>query len=206
MDFIYLLKGLAIGFSIAAPPVGPISLLCIRRTLAKGSLYGFVSGLGTATADATYGCIAGFGLTIISNFLVNQQTWVRLIGGAFLCYLGVKTFLAKPGEQATSVEEDSLAGAYFSMLFLTLTNPLTIISFAAFFASLGLAGRHGNFASASVLVLGVFIGSALWWLILSTGVGLFRDKFNARALRWVNRISGGVITMFGVVAMVSVVL
>lgn len=202
MDVTFLLRGLAIGFSIAAP-VGPIGVLCIRRTLADGRASGLVSGLGAATADTIYGCIAGFGLTFISNFLVSQQVWLRLIGGAFLCYLGLKTFLAKPAEQAASAKGNGLGGAYASTFFLTLTNPMTIISLAAIFAGLGLASKSGNYVSAGVLVLGVFIGSALWWLILSSGVGVFREKFNPHGLQWVNRISGTIITGFGLFAFLS---
>lgn len=203
MDITFLLRGLAIGFSIAAP-VGPIGVLCIRRTLAEGRKSGLVSGLGAASADAIYGCIAGFGLTFISNFLVSQQVWLRLIGGVFLCYLGLKNlFLAKPAEKAASAGGNSFAGAYASTFFLTLTNPMTIISFAAIFAGLGLASTSGDYVSAGALVLGVFIGSALWWLILSSGVGVFRKKFNPHGLQWVNKISGAIITAFGLFALLS---
>jgi threonine/homoserine/homoserine lactone efflux protein len=204
VDISYLLKGLIIGFSIAAP-VGPIGVLCIRRTLSEGRVSGLVSGLGAATADAIYGSIAGFGLAFISNFLVGQQGWLRLIGGLFLCYLGLKTFLAKPVEQTALAKGIGLVGAYVSTFFLTLTNPMTIISFAAIFTGLGLAGTRGNYAAAGVLVLGVFIGSALWWLILSGGVGIFREKFNPHGLQWVNRISGAIITGFGLWALLSAI-
>lgn len=204
MDISFLLRGLIIGFSIAAP-VGPIGVLCIRRTLAEGRASGLVSGLGAATADAIYGCIAGFGLAFISNFLVSQQVWLRLIGGVFLCYLGLKTLLAKPAERAAIAKGNGLVGAYASTFFLTLTNPMTIISFAAIFAGLGLSSTSRNYASAGVLVLGVFIGSVLWWLILSGGVGVFREKFNPHGLQWVNRISGAIITGFGLFALLSAV-
>ena len=202
-----LLRGLVIGFSIAAP-VGPIGVLCIRRTLAEGRASGLVSGLGAATADAIYGCIAGFGLTFVSTFLVDQQTWLRLIGGAFLCYLGIKTLLAKPAEHAAPDKATSLAGAYVSTFLLTLTNPVTILSFAAIFAGLGLANTGlanpgGGYASAGVLVLGVFIGSALWWLLLSACTGLLRNKIPSHGLRWVNRISGLIIIGFGLFALAS---
>ncbi len=203
MDITFLLRGLAIGFSIAAP-VGPIGVLCIRRTLAEGRASGLVSGLGAASADAIYGSIAGFGLTFISNLLVGQQVWLRLIGGVFLCYLGLKTLLAKPAEQAALAKGNGIFGAYASTFFLTLTNPMTIISFAAIFAGLGLAGTSRNYVSAGFLVLGVFVGSALWWLILSGGVGMFREKVNPHGLRWVNRISGAIITGFGLFALLSV--
>jgi threonine/homoserine/homoserine lactone efflux protein len=202
MEFPLLLSGLVIGFSIAAP-VGPIGVLCIRRTWAEGRASGLVSGLGAATADAVYGAVAGFGLTFISNFLVSQQAALRLIGGLFLCYLGFKTILAKPAQQSAAGKGTGLVGAYGSTFFLTLTNPMTIIFFAAIFAGLGLPGAGGNYGSAVKLVSGVFIGSAAWWLILSSGAGLCRDKINPHGLLWVNRISGAVIIGFGLVALLS---
>jgi threonine/homoserine/homoserine lactone efflux protein len=204
MDIKLLLKGLVIGFSIAAP-VGPIGVLCIRRTLAEGRASGLVSGLGAATADAAYGCIAGFGLTFIARFLVSQQVILRLVGGGFLCYLGLKTLVgAKPAEQAALAQGRGLVGAYTSTFLLTLTNPMTILSFAAIFAGLGLANTEAGYGAAGALIVGVFMGSALWWLMLSGGVGLVREKFDLHALQWVNRISGLVVTGFGVVALLSV--
>jgi len=199
MDIIFLLRGLAIGFSIAAP-VGPIGVLCIRRTLVEGRASGFVSGLGAATADAIYGCIAGFGLTFISNFLVSQQGWLRPFGGLYLCWLGLKTFRSKPPEKGTPERGKGLSGAYVSTFLLTLTNPMTILSFAAVFAALGLAESKGSYLSAGALVSGVFIGSALWWFILSGGVGVFRKTFNPRGLTWLNWISGAIIAGFGLFA------
>jgi threonine/homoserine/homoserine lactone efflux protein len=199
-DISFLMRGFIIGFSIAAP-VGPIGVLCMRRTLAEGRASGLVSGLGAATADAIYGSVAGFGLTFISNFLVSQQLWLHLVGGVFLCYLGIRTILAKPADHAASANGDGLLGAYASTFFLTLTNPMTILFFAAIFAGLGLGGTNGNYMSAGVLVFGVFLGSALWWLVLSGGVSLFRAKFNAYRLQWVNRISGVIITGFGAFAL-----
>lgn len=203
MEISIFLKGFLLGFSIAAP-VGPIGVLCIRRVLAEGRAAGFVSGLGAATADAFYGGIAGFGLAFISSFLIGQQFWFKLIGGGYLCYLGVKTFLSKPADRAASATGTGLMGAYASTFFLTLTNPATILSFVAVFAGLGIAGSGGDYASAATLVLGVFLGSALWWLLLTGGVSLFRDKFDARAMQWVNRISGAIIGAFGVLALLRV--
>ena len=202
MELGFLLRGLVIGLSIAAP-VGPIGVLCIRRTLTKGQVSGLVSGLGAATADAFYGCVAGFGLTFVSDLMVGQQGWLRLVGGAFLCYLGLKTFLSRPAEGVASTRESGLLGTYASTFLLTLTNPMTVLSFAAVFAGLGVGSAGGNYVSAGVLVLGVFVGSALWWLMLSGGVGLFRTKFTPRALRWVNRVSGAVIMGFGLYALLS---
>ncbi len=179
-------------------------MLCIRRTLAEGRAAGLVSGLGAASADALYGCIAGFGVTFIANFLINQQIWLRLVGGVFLCYLGLKTLLAKPSEKAALAKGNGLVGAYASTFLLTLSNPMTIISFAAIFAGLGLASTSGNYISAAVLVLGVFIGSALWWFTLSGAIGILREKFNHHGLQWVNRISGAIILGFGLFALLSV--
>lgn len=201
-----LIRGLIIGFSIAAP-VGPIGVLCIRRTLADGRVTGLVSGLGAASADAIYGMIAGFGLTFISALLVGGQFWLRLIGGLFLLYLGVTTFRAPPAERAAQAVGRGLVGAYISTLGLTLTNPATILSFVAVFAGMGLAAdAGGNYGAATLLVLGVFIGSALWWLLLSGGVSLVRSRFDRRAMIWVNRISGAIIAVFGVLAVGSLFL
>jgi threonine/homoserine/homoserine lactone efflux protein len=202
MAMTFFLRGLIVGFSIAAP-VGPIGILCIRRTLAEGRMPGFVSGLGAATADALYGCIAGFGLTFISSFLLHQLGWFRMIGGAFLCYLGLRAFFSKPAEPLTSEEGKGLGSAYASTFFLTLTNPMTILAFAAIFAGLGVASESKDYVSAGILVMGVFLGSTLWWVILSSGVGLFRKKFDLRALRWVNRISGIIIMGFGLISLLG---
>jgi len=202
VNLAFFLRGLLIGFSIAAP-VGPIGVLCIRRTLTRGRLSGYVSGLGAATADSIYGSIAGFGLAFISNFLVSQQVWLRLAGGVFLCYLGIRTFLAKPAGPAAPAKENNLLGDYASTFFLTLTNPMTIIAYVAVFAGLGLAGARNTYASAGILVLGVFTGSFLWSFSLCSAVGFFREKFNQRGLAWVNRIAGIIITGFGVFTLLS---
>ncbi|HEY6168185.1 MAG TPA: LysE family transporter [Verrucomicrobiae bacterium] len=196
----FLLKGLVIGFSIAAP-VGPIGVLCIRRSLAEGALKGFVSGLGAATADAMYGCIAGFSLTAVANFLVGQKLWLGLLGGAFLCYLGVRTFVAKPATETAAEKGRGHSAAFFSTLALTLTNPATILSFIAVFAGFGLGVSSSNYADASLLVLGVFVGSACWWLLLSGGVGLLRSRVDDGWMRWVNRLSGAVLFAFGGLAL-----
>ena len=202
LDFNLFVKGLVIGFSIAAP-VGPIGVLCIRRTLAEGRISGFVSGMGAATADALYGCVAGFGVTYISNFLMGQQFAFRLIGALFLGYLGARIFFSKPAEAPSEAVGMGLAGAYASTLFLTLTNPVTILAFAAIFAGLGLGNSGGDYTAGMLLVLGVFLGSAAWWLFLSTGVGLFRTWFNGPRLTWVNRLSGVIIGGFGFLALLS---
>src|SRR5208282_6381136 len=185
------LNGLVVGFSIAAP-VGPIGVLCIRRSLAEGALKGLASGLGAATADAAYGCVAAFGLTAISSFLVRQQLALGLIGGGFLCYLGIRTMVRAPATAPKPLDGASSLGAYGSTLLLTLANPATILSFAAVFAGLGL-GRAVDYGSAAWMVAGVFLGSALWWVILSGGVGMLRSRVNDAWMRAINRLSGAIL-------------
>lgn len=202
MDLTFFVRGLVIGFAIAAP-VGAIGLLCIRRTLVFGQMTGFVSGLGAATADALYGAVAALGLTAISSALVANANAVRLIGGLFLCYLGVRTMLASPATERAGPAAGNLLTAYGSTLALTLTNPTTILSFAAVFAGLGLGTSPGDHFSALVMVLGVFLGSAIWWLLLSGGVGFFRHALTPERLLWVNRISGAFLVLFGVLALLS---
>jgi threonine/homoserine/homoserine lactone efflux protein len=195
MKVSFILKGMLIGFSIAAP-VGPIGVLCIRRSLAEGRKVGLATGLGAATADAAYGCIAGFGLTAISSFLVGQRAWLGLLGGLFLSYLGIRTFTSEPAQQSAKTCGPGLLSAYLSTLLLTIANPMTILSFVAVFAGLGL-GAAPDYLSASALVIGVFAGSALWWLLLSSGVALLSGQVSLALMRLINRLSGGIILAFG---------
>ncbi len=194
-----LLRGFLIGISIAAP-VGPIGVLCIRRTLTEGKIKGFLSGMGAASADMVYGGIAAFGVTIITNILVNNAFWLQLIGGCFLLYLGIKTFIEKPADHAAQVKQSGYLGTYLSTFLLTITNPITILSFAAIFAGTLFTGKA---VSPIVLVAGVFTGSASWWLALSLGVGMIRNRLNAVHLVWINQISGTIITLFGIIALLS---
>jgi len=193
------LKGIAIGFSIAAP-VGPIGVLCIRRSLAEGPLMGLFTGLGAATADAAYGFAAAFGLTAVSIFLVDKQLWLSLFGGVFLCYLGITTLRSVLPNDSVSIASGSRFAAYASTFLLTLSNPTTILSFIAIFAGFGL-GAYASYAAASAMVLGVFLGSALWWIILSSTVGFFSTRLSQNWMSWVNRISGTTILGFGVIAL-----
>lgn len=195
-----LLKGFLIGFAIAAP-VGPIGILCINRSLHEGYKAGFVTGLGAATADGLYGFVAAFGLTFIANFLVAHKSWIQLGGGIFLCYLGIKTLLKKSVRQFNTTAKQNFVKAYFTTFILTLTNPMTILSFIAIFAGLGLASNSDNYLAASFLVLGVIIGSLLWWLLLCGTVAIFRKKIQDSVLHWINYLSGLIILGFGLVAL-----
>jgi len=203
MEMTFFFKGLIVGFVIAAP-VGPIGVLCARRTLTHGRRAGFFSGMGAATADSVYGFIAAFGLTFISDFLIGHRFWLRLAGGAFLCFLGIRTLIAKPEKRSFfRIRRKPYAGMYTSTFFLTLTNPMTIFSFAAVFAGFGLAGARGSLVSAGTLVLGVFLGSGLWWLFLVGVFSIFRMRLEHHELQWVNRIAGLIIAGSGVLALLS---
>ena len=204
MDGSFFIRGLVIGFSIAAV-VGPIGMLCIQRTLHKGLRYGLVTGLGAATADGIYGGIAAFGLTIISTFLVSQQIWIRLLGGSFLVYLGIRAMFTQPAEQAAQARGNTFLGAYASTLLLTLTNPLTILSFAAVFAGLGVGTAGRGSATAALITAGVFAGSCAWWLLLAGGLSLLRTRMKTGWLLWINRLAGVALVVFGTIAVVSVV-
>ena len=195
-------KGIMIGFAIAAP-VGPIGLLCIQRTLTRGRWSGVLSGLGAASADALYGCIAGFGLAALAGLLLAWQTELQIVGGLFLLYLGGKTWRMSPAIAPAQAQPTrvGLLGDYLSTLALTLTNPVTILAFLAIFAGLGLAAEQQDFIAAAWLVSGVFLGSLLWWLFLAGAVGLVRGRLTPKRLRWVNRASGILIAGFGAWAM-----
>ncbi|MDP4103582.1 MAG: LysE family transporter [Bacillota bacterium] len=195
-----LIKGLIIGFSIAAP-VGPIGVLCIRRTLEHGRFIGFVSGLGAATADGLYGMIAGFGLTLITNFLIGQQLWIHFIGAMFLSYLGVKIFFSRPSNVSAEAKGNKPFTAYASTFFLTITNPVTILSFIAIFSGLGITNNDKT-TLGLFLVLGVFLGSALWWLLLSSIAGIVANRMKNFSLSFVNRISGLILLSFGLYGLI----
>src|SRR5690348_16095287 len=144
-------RGLVIGFAIAAP-VGPIGMLVIRRTLTDGRLLGLLTGLGAAVADALYGCVGAFGLTFISRFLVGYAFWTKLIGGLFLLWLGISSFRAKPRDESGDASKVRYLTAFLSTLVLTLANPVTILSFMAVFAGLGLGMKPGDYGAAGMVV------------------------------------------------------
>uniref|UniRef100_UPI0006D09FDB LysE family translocator n=1 Tax=Desulfosarcina cetonica TaxID=90730 RepID=UPI0006D09FDB len=165
-------------------------------------LAGLLTGMGAATADALYGSMAAFGMAGFTGFLVGWQTWIQLFGGLFLCYLGVRIFISRNAASPATGPSNGATG-YFSALLLTLTNPMTILSFAAVFAGMGL-GRMGAGPVAAVwLVVGVFCGSMAWWVILASVSSRFCSGISARAMSWINRLSGMVLTGFGLVAILG---
>jgi len=198
MELMLFLKGIIIGFAMAVP-IGPIGIICIRKTLTEGRVRGLIIGLGAATADLLYGSVAAFGLTVISDTLLSHRIWFRLVGGALLLFLGIRTFLTRPKDPKFQIQDSGRLRSYFTTVFLTLTNPLTIFAFLAVFAALGL-GNGLSFFAASVLVAGVFAGSFLWFLSLSSGATLFRNKLDVIGLGWVNKIAGILIIISGIIA------
>jgi threonine/homoserine/homoserine lactone efflux protein len=198
----FLGKGLVLGFSIAAP-VGPIGLMCIRRSLSSGRLAGLATGMGAATADACYGAVAAFGLTRITSFMVGERTWLTLVGGLFLCWLGTRIMRTHPDMSAARRPDSWAHGAFLSALIITLTNPLTILAFLGAFAGLGLAVARDYLVS-TVLVGGVFVGSGMWWLLLSSFAARMRDRFDPRWLQRVNWASGALLIVVGLGALLSV--
>ncbi|MBI3751944.1 MAG: LysE family transporter [Chloroflexi bacterium] len=193
------IRGVVVGFTIAAA-VGPISVLTIRRTIAHGQLYGLVSGLGVASADASYAGIAAFGLTAVSGLLVSGRVLLGLVGGAIIVLLGIRTIRSRPGEAATTAERPGLGPAFASIYALTMTNPMTILSFAAVFAGLGFAAGATTAGDAAALTIGVWAGSGLWWVVLTSLVGWLRGRVSYRGLVWINRASGTALVAFGLVA------
>lgn len=202
MSIELLFKGLMIGFSIAMP-VGPIGLLCIRNVLTFGMLCGLITGLGAACADAIYGALAGFGVTAVSSFLETHGAYIQICGALFLSYLGISTFFGKASN--TDNKEVGLTNyrAFLATFLLTLTNPMTIISFAGVYAGLGIGHENSSVNHALITTLGVFLGSIVWWFILSLTASIFRDKFTTTSSIWLNKISGSILFGFGSIALIT---
>lgn len=188
-----LLKGLLLGFAIAAP-VGPIGVLCIRKTIQFGRWSGFFTGLGAAVADTFYGALAIFGLTVISDFFISYQVGMQRLGGLFLAYLGIKVFRSKLAPSTQAVTHKTLLKDFLITFVLTLTNPMTIVSFLLIFAGFGIA--HETSSENILFILGVFLGSATWWLILSEGITFFRKKMSPAVIQWINRGAGILLICF----------
>ncbi|WP_422087391.1 LysE family translocator [Variovorax sp.] len=195
MDSALFLKSLVIGLSIAAP-VGPIGLLCIQRTLAHGRLIGFMSGLGAALADAFYGAIGALGVSAVIATMVAARVPLALGGAAFLAWMGVQLLRAPAATKAREAADATTPlKAMLSVFLLTLANPMTILSFIAVFASIA-TGHVSGAPAAATVVLGVFLGSALWWLGLSSAVSMVRHRLSDRAMQGINRFSGVVLVGF----------
>lgn len=204
MLVIKFIKGLFIGIAIAAP-VGPVGLLCMQRTVTSGLLIGLASGLGAASADTLYGLIAALGLTFISTFLEYHQFWFRSIGGVLLIIMGVRTYKIRPSTSIQSINEIGLLKAYLSTMAVTLANPFTIFALMAILAGVGISSTRGDYLSAFTVVSGVFIGSTIWWTGLSYFLSKVRNFFKPYYLETINKISGAVIIVFGVIAFIGLI-
>lgn len=202
MSMDLLFKGLIIGFSIAMP-VGPIGLLCMRNVLTFGIICGLFTGLGAACADSIYGAIAGFGVTAISTFMEANNAYFKIIGAIFLCYLGISTFCTKMKNSTNKVVTLTGSKVFLTTFFLTLTNPMTIISFTGIYAGLGIGNDGYQLNGAFSVTFGVFLGSAAWWLILSLVTLFFKDKISTTQFTWLNRLSGSVLFGFGAFALIA---
>ena len=202
--FVYLLiEGVLIGIMIAVP-VGPLGLLCVNRALTTGALYGLVSGLGVASADALVAGIVALGISLISGFLIDHQFLLRLVGGVLLCCLGVKIFTTKPTQgRPPPSNVNGLFGTYATTFLLTFSNPVTVLQFIAIYAGWGVTSLSGHYFSAAILTLGVFVGSACWWIALFVGLTMFHHKFTLEVVGWIHRISGAVIAGAGFIILLS---
>jgi threonine/homoserine/homoserine lactone efflux protein len=196
-----LLKSIILGFSVSAP-VGPIGLLCIQRVLSRGRLAGILTGFGAVTANILYASIAAFGFSVVSAFLLDQHFLLKLIGSAFLLYLGIQTFLKKPAASAANLEGEGILGMYLSTFLLMIMNPVTILNFTAMFAGLGFESGEDTGLTAVTLIGGVFLGAAFWWVFLSLAVSAFKDKITPY-LGLVNKIAGLLIIVLGIAAIVK---
>ena len=200
MGIMIFINGMILGFS-ASVPLGPIGLICIQKTLNSGRWAGLVSGAGSATSDTFFAIIAAFGISFISNFIEQQQFILRMIGGIILVVVGLKIFLTNPAIQIRKQRrgKNNLLGDFISIFLLTLSNPITFLVFGAVFASSGFIKEENTFPDLVQIVVGVFVGAMLWWFILTTFINMFRAKFRLKRLWWINKITGAVIVLFGIV-------
>lgn len=203
MNLQYIFDGIIIGFS-ASVPLGPIGVLCIQRTLNKGRMSGFFSGLGAAFSDTIYAIIAGFSLSFIVNFIEERLMLIQIFGALILIFLGVRIFLSNPAVQLRKQKKGkgNLFQDFISTFFITVSNPLAIFLFLAFFASIGAVKPGDSVINHLILIGGVFGGASLWWFILSSIINLFRSKINLRRLWWLNKIAGATIVILVVIAFV----
>lgn len=200
-----LIKGVVLGF-LSSIPLGPIGVICIQRTLGKGRLSGFISGLGAATADTLLALIAGLGLSFIIDFIKDYGILFKLVGGLIVIFIGAQIFFKSPVKQVRErrLKKNSLHTDYLSVLVLTLSNPLAVFLFIAVFAGLNLVNGSSNILFHAVIFSGIFIGAALWWFTLTSLVNMYRDKFRLKNLWWLNKITGVAIFVFGLAALISI--
>lgn len=198
-----IFEGMIVGFS-ASVPLGPIGVLCIQRTLQRGRLAGFFSGLGAAISDTIYAVIAGFSLSFIVAFIEEQIFWIQIFGAVILFLLGAHIYRSNPAVQLRRQRrsKSSYLQDFMSTFLLTISNPLALFLFIAFFAGFGVVAPNSGLAGQLVLILGVFLGATTWWVLLTSVVGLFRQAVNLRRLYWINKIAGATIIVLVLVGLV----
>ncbi len=199
------IKGIIIGFLVSAP-LGPIGIMCIQRTLNRGYMAGFVSGLGAAAADIIFALIAGFGLTIIISFIEKQQIYFQILGGLFVLYIGFRIFNTNPVKQLRlqRLNKTRLSQDFASVFLLTISNPMAILLFIAIMAALKVANDLLSFFELSILTAGIAGGAILWWFVLASIANRFRKRIRLKSIWWLNKITGSVVFLFGLVVIISV--
>jgi len=205
MDLSVFIKGLIVGIAIAIP-IGPVGFLCAQRTLTDGKLHGFTSGLGAACADALYASIAAFGLTFISDFLVEKQLWLRVLGGIFLCIIGIRVFYSKAQKKQNGDDTICHVTNFGSAFLVTASNPMTFIMLAGAFAGLGIVGSETDYTGAGSLVAGVFTGSLFWWVVLCISVGIFHKSLGLSKSGRLGKIAGAIIALLGIIVIITAAL
>ncbi len=205
MDLIFIINGILIGIIVSAP-VGPIAALVIQRSLNKGFQSGFITGLGAAFADIVYAVIAGFSISFISDFLIDNQTYIRFIGGLFLIFIGFRLFYSNPAKQIRKLrlKGNNYFKDFLSSFFVTISNPITILAFGYAFSEINLIGHGTGSTPIILLIWAVFSGAILWWLALAGIVTIFKKRIRLRSLILVNRITGSLIIIFAIYLVLSV--
>jgi threonine/homoserine/homoserine lactone efflux protein len=204
MGVMLLLKGIIVGL-LASIPLGPIGVLCVQRTINKGRLSGFFSGMGAACADTVFATVAGFSLSFIMDFVEEWKTEFQIGGGILILLLGLKIFMTNPISQMrkTRRQKNRLFEDFVSVFLLTVSNPMAIFLFVALFAYVNVVADGGNFMSAGAVLGGVFFGASVWWFTLTSFVNMYRKRFRIRQLWWINKIAGGVVMLIGIATVVE---
>jgi threonine/homoserine/homoserine lactone efflux protein len=207
LEISYLIKGIIVGLSVSIP-LGPVGIFVIQRTISKGQIAGTIAGLGAVFADTFYAVIAGFGVKIIGDFMVENEIALRLIGSFFLIFMGYRIFTSNIIKQVRYkmgvISKSKYLKDFAGIFFLTLSNPLTIVAFGAIFAGLGIVEGNSDARLTIYLIAGVFSGAFFWWFILGTFINIFRNKIRLRNLFWINKVTGILIILLGIVAGLSI--
>jgi threonine/homoserine/homoserine lactone efflux protein len=196
VDGSLFIQGIITGLTLAVP-VGPISLLCIQRSVADGRLHGIISGIGVASADSFYAAVSFLGLTFISGLIIAQQYLFRFLAGIVLIFIGIRVFLSVPANASAQTGHETYLKDYLSMAAITIANPLTLIFFMLIVPGFGIVIHGNSILSAIEFVGGLFLGSTVWWIILCGSVGTVRTHISGENLRLINRVSGILISCFG---------